>query len=98
MSPRPRFGWTPPELRGRGAARQGDGLKPGRETVTMRRVRWIGGSVRGRFFIAAGVLAAALAGGSARAEESWARGAPLDLRSGGTLGHRVIDTVAPGER
>jgi uncharacterized protein YgiM (DUF1202 family) len=54
--------------------------------------------VRGRVFIALGLAAAALAAGPARAEESWARGAPLDLRSGGTLGHRVLGTVAPGER
>jgi SH3 domain protein len=54
--------------------------------------------VRGGVLVAAWLTAAALAGGPARAEESWARGAPLDLRSGGTLGHRVIGSVAPGER
>jgi hypothetical protein len=34
----------------------------------------------------------------ARSEESWATGAPLELRSGGTLGHRVLGNVPPGER
>jgi SH3 domain protein len=53
--------------------------------------------LRGVVF-AASITALALAAGPARAEESWARGAPLDLRSGGTLGHRVIGAVAPGER
>jgi len=41
------------------------------------------------------VLAHAVA---ARAEESWAVGAPIELRSGGTLGHRVLGAVAPGEK
>lgn len=41
------------------------------------------------------VLAHAVA---ARAEERWAVGAPLELRSGSSLGHRVLGAVAPGER
>jgi hypothetical protein len=54
--------------------------------------------VQGRVLVAACLAAAALAGAPARGEETWARGAPLDLRSGGTLGHRVIGNVTPGER
>jgi SH3 domain protein len=54
--------------------------------------------VRGRVFIAAWLAVAALASEPARAEESWARGAPVDLRSGGTLGHRVLGNIPPGER
>ena len=37
-------------------------------------------------------------GGAARAEESWAVGAPLELRSGASFGHRVLASIAPGER
>ncbi len=37
-------------------------------------------------------------GAPARSEERWAIGAPLELRSGGTLGHRVLGSIAPGER
>jgi uncharacterized protein YgiM (DUF1202 family) len=35
---------------------------------------------------------------AARAETVWATGAPIELRSGATLGHRVLGLVAPGER
>ena len=48
-----------------------------------------------------GVLVCALLLGSAaaaRAEESWAVGAPLELRSGASFGHRVLANIAPGER
>lgn len=47
-----------------------------------------------------GILGGILAvhAGTARAEASWVMGAPLELRSGGTLGHRVLGIVAPGER
>ena len=34
----------------------------------------------------------------ARAEETWAVGAPLELRSGASFGHRVLASIAPGER
>jgi SH3 domain protein len=35
---------------------------------------------------------------AAVAEDGWALGAPLELRSGETLGHRVLGSIAPGER
>jgi SH3 domain protein len=35
---------------------------------------------------------------AARAEESWAVGAPLELRSGASFGYRVLASIAPGER
>jgi hypothetical protein len=35
---------------------------------------------------------------TAHGEEGWAVGAPLELRSGSSLGHRVLGAVAPGER
>lgn len=46
------------------------------------------------------ILLASLLGGTtaAQAEESWATGAPLELRSGASLGYRVVGSVAPGER
>jgi hypothetical protein len=52
-----------------------------------------------RRVISASLLGAALLvhPAAAGAEEGWALGAPLDLRSGGTLGHRVLGTVAPGD-
>jgi hypothetical protein len=42
----------------------------------------------------AGALAVASAGS---AEDAWVRGAPLELRSGGSLRHRVIGYIAPRE-
>ena len=35
---------------------------------------------------------------AAHAEETWALGARVELRSGATLGHRVLGSAAPGER
>jgi hypothetical protein len=53
-----------------------------------------------RFRAAAGGLAALalLAAPDAGAEEAWARGAPLNLRSGAGLDQPVLGNVAPGER
>lgn len=64
-----------------------DGIRRGGESV-IRRALFVG-------MLAGIVLASA---GSARAEDTWAMGAPLELRSGSTLGHRVLGIVAPGER
>jgi hypothetical protein len=52
-----------------------------------------------RLLAAAGGLALALlAAPAAGAEEAWARGAPLNLRSGAGLDQPVLGNVAPGER
>jgi len=64
-----------------------DGLRGGGESV-IRRAMVVG-------MLAAVVAAQAV---PVRAEEGWAVGAPLELRSGGTLGHRVLGTIGPGER
>jgi hypothetical protein len=64
-----------------------DGIRRGGESV-IRRASFVG--------MLAGILLAYA--GTARADETWAMGAPLELRSGGSLGHRVLAIVAPGER
>jgi len=45
-----------------------------------------------------GCVLALAAAARARAEPIWSQGAPLELRSGASLGHRVIGQVAPGAR
>jgi SH3 domain protein len=37
-------------------------------------------------------------GAAARAEPHWVQGAPIELRSGGSLGYRVVGVLGPGER
>jgi len=49
------------------------------------------------FIALLGALSIAYAG-AAGAEEIWAVGAPLELRSGASLGHRVLASITPGER
>jgi len=53
--------------------------------------------MRGAAAIAFGLLGCTLALGAA-AEERWAQGAPLELRSGAGLGYRVLGRVAAGQR
>jgi uncharacterized protein YgiM (DUF1202 family) len=54
--------------------------------------------VHRRAAIFAILLAGLLGHTSARAVEGWATGTPLELRSGSSFGHRVLGSVAPGER
>jgi hypothetical protein len=49
------------------------------------------------FIALLGVLSVGDAG-AARAEEIWAVGAPLELRSGASLGYRVLASITPGDR